>query len=67
LGNFCWDIEQYLEQWNESLDESKVNAAMMFLTGTVELWWRNRVEDLAVGRIIDRIENWAKMKVALKA
>jgi hypothetical protein len=41
LGNFCWDIEQYLEQLNESLDEAKVNVAMMFLTGTTKLWWRN--------------------------
>jgi hypothetical protein len=34
LGNFCWDIEKYLEQLNGSLDEAKVNNVIaMFLIG----------------------------------
>jgi hypothetical protein len=60
--NFCWNMEQYLEQMNESLEEAKVNVLVMYLTWTPKLWWRNRVEDLAVGRIIKNIENWTKMK-----
>jgi hypothetical protein len=56
-----------LEQLNESSDEAKVNVATMFLTGTTKIWWRNRVEDLAAGRIIEKIENWVEMKATLKA
>ena len=41
LGNFNWVIEQYLEQLNRISDEAKVNAAVMFLTRTAKLWWRN--------------------------
>jgi hypothetical protein len=41
LGNFCWDIEQYLEQLNKSSNKAKVNVVAMFLTGTAKLWWRN--------------------------
>jgi hypothetical protein len=67
LGNFCWDMEQYLEQMNGSPYEAKVNIVAMFLTGTVKLWWRNQVEDLAARRITEKIENWAEMKEALKA
>jgi hypothetical protein len=33
LGNLCWDMEQYLEQLNVSLEEAKVNIVAMFLTG----------------------------------
>ena len=68
LGNFCWDVEQYLDQMNGSLDEVKVNAAAMYLKGTTKLWWRNRAEDLAAGReVLPKINNWAEMKDALKA
>jgi hypothetical protein len=66
LGNFCWDMEQYLEQMNGSPEEAKVNVVVMYLTGTVKLWWRNRVEDLAAGRITEKIENWTEMKATLK-
>jgi hypothetical protein len=59
---FCWDMGKYLEQMNESLEEAKVNVVVMYLTWTSKLWWRNRVEDLVVGRIIENIENWTEMK-----
>jgi hypothetical protein len=52
---------------NGSSDKAKVNAATMFLTGTTKIWWRNRLEDLAVGRTFEKIENWSKMKENLKA
>jgi hypothetical protein len=52
---------------NESSEEAKVNSTKMFLEGIAKIWWRNRVEDLAVGRIVEKIENWAEMKEALKA
>ena len=38
LGKFYWDIEQYLEQLNICLDETKVNVAAMFLTRNTKLW-----------------------------
>ena len=64
---FCWDMGKYLEQMNESLEEDKVNVVAMYLTWTLKLWWSNRVEDLVVRRITEKIENWAEMKEALKA
>jgi len=67
LGNFCWDVEQYLDQMNGCSDEAKVNAAAMFLTDTAKLWWRNRAEDVASGKITEKIETWEQMKAALKA
>lgn len=68
LGNFCWDIEQYLDQMNDSSDEAKVNVATMFLKGTTKLLWRKWAEDLAVGHdVVSRINNWVEMKEALKA
>jgi len=66
LDNFCWDSEQYLDL-NASSNEAKVNIAAMFLRGTAKLWWRNRVEDLVAGKIVEKIENLAKMKATLKA
>lgn len=56
LGNFCWDVEKYLDQMNGCSEETKVNVASMFLKGTVKLWWRTRAEDLASGRNVTRIE-----------
>jgi hypothetical protein len=37
LGKKIWDIEQYLEKFNRSSNEAKVNVATMFLTGTAKL------------------------------
>ena len=67
LGNFCWDVEYYLEQMNEISKESKVNVVAMFLIGTTKLWWRNRAEDVAAGKVTKQIENSEEMKVPLKA
>jgi len=50
--HFCWDIDYYLECLNGSSDKAKVNIAVMFLIGTTKFWWRNRVEDLDVERIV---------------
>jgi hypothetical protein len=56
-----------LEKLNRILDEAKVNVATIFLTGTKNLWWRNQAEELETERTKKKIENWAEMKVALKA
>ena len=48
-------------------DEAKVNVVAMFLKGTMNLWWRNQEEDLAVERDVPRINNLTEMKEALRA
>jgi len=52
---------------NGSSEETKVNVVAMFLTDVAKLWWRNRAEDVAVGKVLDKIENWEQMKASLKA
>ena len=39
LGNYCWDIEKYLEKMKKCLDKVKVHVAAMILKGTAKLWW----------------------------
>ena len=61
LGNFCWDVEKYLDTLNTNSDKEKVNAATMYLKGTMQLWWRNQEEDLVVGReVLPKINNWPR-------
>jgi hypothetical protein len=67
LENFCLRIEQYLEHMNRSLDKAKVNVVLMFLMGTMKIWWRNHEKYLAIGRTMEKIKIWAEMKVSLKA
>jgi hypothetical protein len=43
---------------NGSSHEAKVNVTVMFLIGTTNIWWRNRVEDLESNHTIDKIDNW---------
>lgn len=66
LGNFYWNLEQYLDQMSWCSDEAKVNAISMYLTWIV-MWWRTRVDDLASGRITERNSTWAEMKATLYA
>jgi len=40
LGNFLWDMEQYLERLGLSDDETKVKVAAQFLTKDAKMWWR---------------------------
>jgi len=47
-------------------EEVKVHVFAMYLTRTMKIWWRNRVEDLVFRRIIENIENWTDMKATLK-
>jgi len=39
LGNFLWDMEQYLECLGLSDDEMKVKVAAQFLTKDAKMWW----------------------------
>jgi hypothetical protein len=52
---------------NESLDKTEVNVDAMFLIGTTNIWWRNRVEDLVFGCTMEKTGNWEEMKATLKA
>lgn len=53
---------------NGSLDEVKVNAAAMYLKGTMKIWWRSQAEDLVARcEVLPKINNWAEMKEVLKA
>lgn len=39
LGNFLWDMEQYLEHLGISDDKTKVKVATQFLTKDAKMWW----------------------------
>lgn len=39
LGNFLWDMEQYMECLHLSDDETKFKVATQFLTKNAKLWW----------------------------
>ena len=39
LGNFLWDMEQYMEHLGLSDDETKVKVAAQFLTKDAKMWW----------------------------
>ena len=39
LGNFLWDMEQYLECLGLSDDEMKVKVATQFLKKDAKMWW----------------------------
>jgi len=39
LGNFLWDIEQYLERLNLVDGETQVKVATQFLTKDAKMWW----------------------------
>ena len=40
LGNFFWDMVQYLERLGLPNDETKVKVAAQFLTKDAKMWWR---------------------------
>jgi len=64
LGNFLWDMEQYLERLGLSDDETKVKVAAQFLTKDAKMWWRRRMDQIANGSAGD-ITSWDEMKKAL--
>ena len=66
LGNFLWDMEQYLERLGLSDDETKVKVAAQFLTKDAKMWWRRRMDQVANGSATD-ITSWDDMKGALQA
>ena len=65
LGNFLWDMEQYLERLGLSDDETKVKVAAQFLTKDVKMWWRRRMDQIANGSD-GEITSWDEMKKALQ-
>eukprot|EP00253_Pinus_taeda_P033550 PITA_33550 len=66
LGNFFWDMEQYLERLGLSDDETMVKVAAPFLTKDAKMWWRRRMDQIASGSASD-ITSWDEMKGALQA
>ena len=65
LGNFLWDMEQYLEHLGLSDDEMKVKVATQFLKKDAKMWWRRRMDQIANGSAGD-ITSWDEMKKALQ-
>jgi len=60
LGNFLWDMEQYLEQLGLSDDEARVKVAAPFLTKDAKMWWQRRMDQIASGSASD-ITSWDEM------
>jgi len=65
LGNFLWDMEQYLKRLCLSDDEIKVKIVAQFLTKDAKMWWRRRMDQIANGSA-DDITSWDEMKKALQ-
>jgi len=65
LGNFLWDMEQYLDRLNIHDEDVKIKIVAQFLTGDAKMWWRRRLDQIAQGVISD-ITTWLEMKDALQ-
>ena len=65
LGNFLWDMEQYLERLSLPDGETQVKVAAQFLTKDAKMWWRRRVDQIVNGSA-DDITSWDDMKKALQ-
>jgi len=65
LGNFLWDMEQYLECLGIPDDEAKVKVATQFLTKDVNMWWRRKLDQIA-NDDVDDISTWDAMKKYLQ-
>eukprot|EP00253_Pinus_taeda_P027727 PITA_27727 len=66
LGNFLWDMEQYLEWLNLPKWEAQVKVAAQFLTNDAKMWWRRRADQITNGSA-DDITSWDDMKKALQS
>eukprot|EP00253_Pinus_taeda_P030661 PITA_30661 len=64
LGNFLWDMEQYLERLSLPDGEAQFKVAAQFLTNDAKMWWRRRVDHIINGND-DDITSWEDMKKAL--
>eukprot|EP00253_Pinus_taeda_P019438 PITA_19438 len=65
LGNFLWDMEQYLERLGLPDGEAQVKVVAQFLTNDAKMWWRRRVDQMINGNG-DDITSWEDMKQALQ-
>jgi len=61
LGNFLWDMEQYLECLGLPEEETKVKMATQFLMKDAKMWWQRRMDQIANGSA-DDITSWEDMK-----
>ena len=64
LGNFVWDMEQYLNQLAIPNEDAKVKIVAQFLTGDAKMWWRRKLDQMAQG-VGSHIKNWKEQKEAL--
>ena len=65
LGNFLWDMEQYLECLGMSNEEAKVKVAAKFLMKDAKMWWRRKMDQISNGNAI-KITSWDDMKKDLQ-
>eukprot|EP00253_Pinus_taeda_P010563 PITA_10563 len=65
LGNFLWDMEQYLERLGLPDGEAQVKVVAQFLTNDAKMWWRRRVDQMINGNA-DDITSWEDMKKTLQ-
>ena len=42
VENFLWQMDAYFEHVNMHSEAAKIRMAIMYLTDTVMLWWRER-------------------------
>eukprot|EP00253_Pinus_taeda_P018057 PITA_18057 len=66
LGNFLWDMEQYLERLNLPKGKAQVKVAAQFLTNDAKMWWPRRADQIINGSA-DDITSWEDMKKALQS
>eukprot|EP00253_Pinus_taeda_P015291 PITA_15291 len=65
LGNFLWDMKQYLERLGLPDGEAQVKVVAQFLTNDAKMWWRRRVDQMINGNA-DDITSWEDMKKTLQ-
>ncbi|RVW97945.1 hypothetical protein CK203_021190 [Vitis vinifera] len=64
LDNFLWHMERYFEAIALADEAAKVRIAILYLTDTTTLWWRQRFADME--KDICTIETWEDFKRGIK-
>lgn len=64
LGNFLWDMEQYLEHLGMFDEETKVKVATQFLKKDTKMWWQRKMDQIASGNAVE-ITSWDEIKKSL--
>ncbi|XP_070014677.1 uncharacterized protein [Nicotiana sylvestris] len=64
VENFLWHLENYLRHGKVRDDEAKINIAVLYLSETVMLWWRRKIDDVDKG--LCTISTWDQFKAEFK-